>query len=286
MVDVRLFLPREWSTDKARCNKAGIPVSEQTYRSKAELALAMVEEMEGEIEYDWVGGDSIYGNSPELRKGLTQRNHRFIMDVSERQQVYLSPPKPYIPPSNPGRGRKKKAWVSDQKPVMLKVLISKLTEQDWSSYIVRQGTKGPIERLCYVRDVYFWSSKRPNNSEVEKLQVIISRNPDGSQLKYSFTNNIALENQPVLSEKELLYRQMQRYWIERGFQDLKDVLGMTDYQVRGWRAWYHHITLTIMALHYMLEQKIIFRNEIPLLSCQDIKLFFALTLENKGNRSR
>ena len=64
----------------------------------------------------------------------------------------------------------------------------------------------------------------------------------------------------------------------RGFQDLKDAIGMTDYQVRGWRAWYHHITLTIMALHYMLDQKINAQNEIPLLSCPDIKLFLALTL--------
>lgn len=45
----------------------------------------MIEEMAEEIEYDWVGGDSIYGNSPTLRKGLTQKNRRIIMDVSERQ---------------------------------------------------------------------------------------------------------------------------------------------------------------------------------------------------------
>ena len=63
---------------------------------------------------------------------------------------------------------------------------------------------------------------------------------------------------------------------------MKDAIGMTEYQVRGWRAWYHHITLTIMALHYMLEQKIKAKNEIPLLSCHDIKLFFALTLQRKS----
>jgi len=56
---------------------------------------------------------------------------------------------------------------------------------------------------------------------------------------------------------------MQRYWVERGFQICKDSLGMTEYQVRGWRAWYHHITLTIMALHYMLEEKVLNENEIP-----------------------
>ena len=76
---------------------------------------------------------------------------------------------------------------------------------------------------------------------------------------------------------------MQRYWVERGIQDCKDNLGMTDYQVRTWRAWHHHITLTIMALHYMLEQKILNEEDIPLLSCPDIKFFLAKTLPQKAN---
>ncbi|MES2875271.1 MAG: IS701 family transposase, partial [Bacteroidota bacterium] len=74
---------------------------------------------------------------------------------------------------------------------------------------------------------------------------------------------------------------MQRYWIERAIQDCKDTLGMTDYQVRTWQAWYHHITLTIMALHYMLEQKITHEEHIPLLSCPDIKFFLATNLPRK-----
>jgi len=41
------------------------------------------------------------------------------------------------------------------------------------------------------------------------------------------------------------------------------------------------MTLTIMALQYMLEQKILHHKEIPLLSCPDIKFFLALTLTKK-----
>ncbi len=61
---------------------------------------------------------------------------------------------------------------------------------------------------------------------------------------------------------------------------------MTDYQVRGWRAWHHHITLTVMALHYILEKKVLHEEEIPLLSCPDIKFFFASTLPRKANSQR
>ena len=282
MVNSRLYLPKEWSESKSRCRKAGIPKAEQVYRTKPELALEMVKEMEGEISYDWIGGDSIYGNSPTLRKGLSELGRCFVMDVNEQLEVYLSDPKPYIPESAPGRGRKRSRWASDHKSIKIKELVQKLEQKDWTFYSFRQGTKGPMRRECYCTQVYLWAVRRPRNPEPERLRLIISRNPDGTQIKYSLTNDISLDNYPKISDKQLLFRQMHRFWVERGFQDLKDALGMTDYQVRGWRAWYHHITLTIMALHYMLDQKITFQNEIPLLSCPDIKLFLALTLERKA----
>ena len=50
-----------------------------------------------------------------------------------------------------------------------------------------------------------------------------------------------------------LFRQMQRYWIERAFQNVKEQLGLHQYQVRSWKAWYHHIALTLMALHFLLQ---------------------------------
>ena len=280
MVDARLFLPKEWSNNKRRCAKAGIPLEEQIYRTKPELALEMISHMGDQINYDWVGGDSIYGNSPTLRKGLQGLGRRFVMDVSEKQEIFLIDPKPYIPSSS-GKGRKKSSWVSDHKPIKARELVKELKEEDWKIYTVRKGTKGPIQRACYVTEVYIWSAKRVTTSEVERLRLIISRNLDGSQLKYSLTNDGQIQQQSKYTNEQLLYRQMQRYWVERGFQDLKDAIGMTEYQVRGWRAWYHHITLTIMALHYMLEQKIKVKDDIPLLSCPDIKLFLALTLERK-----
>ena len=70
MVDTRLYLPKAWTEDKIRCNKAGVPIEEQEYRSKPSLALEMIRQMNDEVKYDWVGGDSIYGNSKDLRQGL------------------------------------------------------------------------------------------------------------------------------------------------------------------------------------------------------------------------
>ena len=62
---------------------------------------------------------------------------------------------------------------------------------------------------------------------------------------------------------------------------------MTDYQVRGCKAWHHHMALTIiMALHFMVEQKVKNQVNIPLLSCPDIKFFLALNLPKKINNKQ
>ena len=80
-----------------------------------------------------------------------------------------------------------------------------------------------------------------------------------------------------------LYRQMQRYFIERAFQNVKEQLGLHQYQVRSWKAWHHHIALTLMALHFVLEIQNENKNDMPLLSVPDIKLVFAKKLLNKLN---
>ena len=283
MVDARLFLPKVWAEDKKRCKKAGVPEEFCSYKTKPELGLEMIKGMLGEVCYDWIGGDSIYGNSKPLREGLQSHNLLYIMDVSEKLYFYLQDPTPYIPASKSGKGRKKSNYVSDLTPMQCKDFRQTIKEEEWQTIKIRQGTKGPLVRKVKVVDIFIWSAKKATSSNREKQRLIISCNEDGSEVKYSVTNDISLAKKQKLSNRELLYRQMERYWVERGFQNCKDALGMTDYQVRGWRAWHHHMAMTIMALQYMLEQKLIHEKEIPLLSCHDIKFFFALTLNRKAN---
>lgn len=283
MVDTRLYLPKIWTEDASRCKKAGIPKEDAIYKTKPTLALQMIQQMGDQVKYDWVGGDSIYGNSKVLRQGLQKLGQLFVMDVGENLEVFTEDPKPYIPTSKSGRGRKKSSYVSDLKAIKVKDLQSQVTDHQWKKYTIRKGTKGPLMRKVVVLEVHVWSAKRVTSPKAEKLRLIISCNEDGSELKYSLTNDISLAKQQQLSDQGALYRQMQRYWVERAIQDCKDSLGMTDYQVRGWRAWHHHMTMTIMALHYILEQKVRHQEEIPLLSVPDIKFFMAQTLPKKAN---
>ena len=64
-VEVRLYLPQKWTDDPERCERAGIPEEEQTFRTKIELAEAIVQQArENDLRYGWVGADAGYGKGP------------------------------------------------------------------------------------------------------------------------------------------------------------------------------------------------------------------------------
>ncbi|MEM6806144.1 MAG: IS701 family transposase, partial [Bacteroidota bacterium] len=237
MVNARLYLPQAWSKDKRRCAKVGVPKEEQKHLTKPQIALKMIKEMEGEIQYDWVGGDCIYGASPVLRKGIEEVGKSYVLDIREHKSVYLQDPCPYIPKRKSEVGRKNSSWVTDHKSVKLQEIYNSLQEQDWAEYCFRQGTKGPLKRRCHCREVFIWAKRRPTTEKAQKLRLIISENLDGSEIKYSLFYQGENEKKKNISNKTLLYRQMHRYWVERAIQDCKDSLGMTEYQVRKWRAW-------------------------------------------------
>lgn len=273
LVGAKLYLPKEWTTDKKRCQKAGIPSEEQKYRTKPELGLEIIKELEGVIEYDWVGGDSVYGNSPQLRKSLRELEKAFVMDVGEELQVCLEKPHPVVPESR-GRGRTRTRYVIEEKKVSLKNVPEDLPESDWKTIKYREGTKGKLVREAVLMKVWIWQK---GTAEVETAELLISRKLDQTEVKYS----LCFEPSGELNVETALFRQMQRYWIERGFQEIKEQIGLHQYQVRGWRAWQHHIALTMMALHFILETQIENAENLPLMSCGDVKLMLGNILKNK-----
>ncbi|AWM31519.1 hypothetical protein DDQ68_01175 [Hymenobacter nivis] len=85
---------------------------------------------------------------------------------------------------------------------------------------------------------------------------------------------------PTLGVAQAPYRQMQRYWIERVFQEAKQPLGLHQNQTRHWPAWQHHVALTMMALHFMLAAQLEGHETIPYPSFASLKLLLAQKLRN------
>lgn len=277
LVQGRLYLPQEWVDDQVRCTKAGIPAAEQIYRTKPQLAVEIIKTLPVKVKYEWVGGDSIYGNSPVLRQHLYTQQKAFVLDVGEELGVYVEQPQPYIPVKKKGRGRTPTAYICDAKVLSLKERMQQIPVEAWQTITHRHGTKGPLTRKAAILDVYLWKPEDP--TAFESVQLLISTEVDGSEIKYS----LCYTPDGKMSLETALFRQMQRYWCERAYQNVKEQLGLHQYQVRSWRAWYHHIALTLMALHFILQIQKECQGEMPLLSVPDIKLVFAKKLLNKLN---
>lgn len=112
---------------------------------------------------------------------------------------------------------------------------------------------------------------------MEAVQLLISRELNQKEIKYS----VCYQPEGELPLKEALFGQMQRDWVERAFQEIKEQLAMAQYQVRWWRAWHHHTALRMMAQDFILETQIEEQEAVPLLSCAEVKLILARILKNK-----
>ena len=159
--------------------------------------------------------------------------------------------------------------------------IASLNQSDWQKVTLRNGTKGVLEVESYNKRVYLWDETE--NKCLDKL-LIASRKKDSKgqwEYKYAFSN--AKEGQFTIGQ--LAYMQCHRFWVEHAFREAKQELGMTDYQVRGWLAWHHHIALVMMAMAFTLSEKIVQKQEMPLLSASDVRLLlinkFAETSQKK-----
>jgi hypothetical protein len=107
--------------------------------------------------------------------------------------------------------------------------------------------------------------KRPQ--PISQWHLIVRREIDSPEtIKYTLSN--APEPMPT---HRLARMQAQRFWVERALQDGKSESGLADYQARKWSSWHHHMALVMMAMLFMLEERILQKDTHPLLSCSDIE---------------
>ena len=245
------------------CERAGIPEEEQTFRTKIELAEEIVQHArENDLRYGWVGADAGYGKGPGFCFALDAMGETFCVDLHSDFRVYLKNPEPYLPKTPSGRPSKK--YQSDQEGIEVGQLVKSLPCQRWKKVVLRKTTRGILMvRACRVK-VYVWDGKSDN---VEFWTLIVTKSlDDNSDVKISLSN--ATQRTTL---KRLGWMQRQRFWIERTFEDAKSECGMADYQVRKWQAWHHHMALVMMAMLFMLSERISHEEAYPILSCADIE---------------
>ena len=197
-----------------------------------------------------------------------------MLDVGPGLHLYLADPTPAADPVWSGRGRPPRRAQPLGTAPALPALAAQVPASAWQLVTYRPGQKGPLVRQAVLLPVWRWEKGEP----AQALHLLISRELDGTQVKYS--RCYCPPDTPALGVGQALYRQMQRYWIERVFQEAKQQLGLHQNQTRSWPAWQHHVALTMMALHLLLDTQLRERETIPNLSFASLKLVLAQKLQN------
>ena len=144
LVDKRLYLPESWTSDKDRCVATGVPEERQSYRSKTELALDMLQGAlePGHLSAGWVAADDAFGMSPSFREGLAALGMCYVLYVPAGFTVWPPEPERTSPPYQ-GRGAPRKPrLVSGQRRTMQE-RAGAIPEEAWREITVAEGSQGP-----------------------------------------------------------------------------------------------------------------------------------------------
>jgi hypothetical protein len=129
--------------------------------------------------------------------------------------------------------------------------------------VLRDSTRGELRVDLASRRVWLWDGEETAGRCWHLLVRREVRSPE--TIKYTLSN--APADTPVLRLGQM---QGQRYWVERTFEDAKGQCGLGDYQVLGWRAWHHHVTMVMLAMLFIAEQRAAHQPGLELLTPRDI----------------
>jgi SRSO17 transposase len=217
-LDRALYLPEEWTLDRVRCREAGIP-DEVEFATKGELAKQMLARaFAAGIPAQWVAGDTVYGYD-ELRLWLDEQQKNYVVAVPETHLI----------------------WVAGQhQPVGYVAAL--LPPDAWAVFSAGEGSKG--ERL------YEWAwlqlpeqtEEREGGSKRARWLLIRRSLVDPSKRAYYRAAG------PASTHLSDLVRVAGSRWkIEEGLEEGKGEVGLDQYEVRGFRAWYRFVTLALLA---------------------------------------
>jgi SRSO17 transposase len=220
LIDRELYLPKSWAGDRDRCRRAAIP-DEVEFVTKPRQAQAMLERaIEARVPFGWFTADEAYGQNPGLRGWLEGQDIAYVMATRRDDEV----------PS----GLRTTTRVDE--------LTAKVRPGAWQRLSCGDGAHGPRRydwarlpiRRTFAHDRRGWVLARRSISDPGDIAYYVCFGPRGTRLR------------------ELVRIAGSRWSVEESFQTAKNEVGLDQYQVRRYDAWYGHITLAMAAAAFLV----------------------------------
>lgn len=220
LVDYRLYLPRSWADDELRRAKAHVP-PEVEFQKGWQLGYEMLSKHSSVLPHRWVLGDDAYGRIVELRRWLDADGERYLLDVPSNTRVCV--------------GRYNTTQRVDS-------VADGIAASDWQRVRTRDGEKGPIEvRACKMR-----VTTGSGDDACRETLLIVKR---GSERWYY------LSNARGVSVSKMAKAAACRHYVEEALGLAKGSVGMDEYEIRSWVGWHHHMTLSLLAMLFLICER-------------------------------
>jgi SRSO17 transposase len=252
-VAYRLYLPKEWTEDRHRRRKVGIP-AEVGFRSKPEIALEQLRwACASGLPRGVVLMDAGYGNNSDLRAEITALGLTYAAGILSSTTVWAPGTAPLPPKKWSGRGRPPKLMRRDRQhqPVAVKALALGLPAKAWRTITWRQGTNEKLtSRFARVRVRAAHRDYWQTTQRSEEWLLIEWPKGESEPTKYWFSTlpqHVAF--------RALVDMAKLRWRIERDYQELKQEVGLGHFEGRGWRGFHHHATMCIAAYGFLISER-------------------------------
>lgn len=259
-VAYRLYLPEAWALDPARCKAAGVP-KDVVFQKKWEIALALADQLlrEGvpKAPFLWDAG---YGPVLAFRQGLTERGFDYVVGVRSDEPIWPPGWAPLAPgtksPVEGGRRANHLRQNPEMPLVTAKAWALGLPPEAWQDVSWRQGTQGTLcsrfaaARIRPAQGCY--NRKSDAIYLIPQEEWLIAEWPAGEPAPTRYWLSTFPEATSITT---LVYLAKLRWRIEDDYEDLKQEVGLADFEGRTWQGFHHHASLCIAARTFLSAER-------------------------------
>ena len=253
MVALRLFLPENWTANRARLKRAGVPAEYRAARTKPEMALVEIDRViAAGVRFGCVLADAGYGLSAPFRQGLTARKLTWAVGIPRHLKVYPVNVKLIWPIA--ARGRPRRRYIPD---ILSMAAGDMLADAKWRTISWRTGTKGKLKaRFAAVR-------ARIADGPPQRIRDKGQQHLPGDEAwligehRMSGEKKYYLANLPAGTDLRTLAATIKARWVcEQAHQQLKEELGLDHFEGRSWQGLHRHALMTMIAYAFLQHRRL------------------------------
>jgi SRSO17 transposase len=231
-LDRRLYLPKDWAADRKRRRKTHVP-RQLVFQEKWRIGLDLLDRSGPDVPHSWVTGDDEFGRATAFRAELRLRRERYVLDVPCNTQV-----------------RERALRPDGRRPPFERVEVwaARQPAGRWKTITIRGGEKGPWKVRALKRRV---QTKDEDGGVGPAETLVVIRNL-GREAPFWYTLSNARREERLAA---LVRVHSERHRVEETLEEGKGEVGLGHYEVRSWVGWHHHVTLSLLALWFLVLER-------------------------------